>query len=205
MYFLAPGWDAALFTFFNSARNPLFDALMPIVSMSSLLWIIAVLLLGITAWRGGKRRALEMLVLFGLALVLSDVCAQIIKEFSGRVRPLNFLPGTWYFEDDIWHQLPQDFVTDKVRGSSFLSAHASNSMAFALAAVLFWIRFRPWIFILFLLPLVVGFSRIYLGKHFPSDVLAGWFLGAALTLTAHAVWLAARNHLRRGPTEPVST
>ncbi len=47
--------------------------------------------------------------------------------------------------------------------------------------------------------ILVGISRVYLGVHWPSDVLAGWSLGAAWALT---VWIVARMMARRGQIEP---
>ncbi|HJK93094.1 MAG TPA: phosphatase PAP2 family protein [Polyangiaceae bacterium LLY-WYZ-15_(1-7)] len=90
------------------------------------------------------------------------------------------------------------------RGLSFPSGHSQSTMAFALALFLVVRRLEPgshaayrkhaWG--LFFLPLVVGWTRTYLGVHYPSDVLAGW--------TAAALWvLLVDLWYRRAPTGPV--
>ena len=77
------------------------------------------------------------------------------------------------------------------RGLSFPSGHSQGTMAFALGLVLvFWsLRFewRGRMLAILALPLVVGWTRTYLGVHYPSDVLAGWCL-ATVWVTACYTW-----------------
>ncbi len=64
-------------------------------------------------------------------------------------------------------------------GRSFPSGHVIDTMSIAMLTVLFYPR-RGWL--AFLVPLVVGYSRIYVGSHWPSDVIASLFIGAGATL-----------------------
>ena len=79
----------------------------------------------------------------------------------------------------------------KEEGSSYPSAHAANAMA--AFVILAWLlpRSRR---LVWTIPLVIGYSRVYLGKHYPTDVLMGWLVGLA---AAMVVWLAWRGMARR--------
>ena len=89
---------------------------------------------------------------------------------------------------------------------SFPSSHAMMSAVvyLTLGALLSRTQARPAmrVYILscaVLLALIVGISRIYLGVHWPTDVLAGWAVGACWALGS---WLVALWMQRRGPVEP---
>jgi len=77
-------------------------------------------------------------------------------------------------------------LVEHARGLSFPSGHSQSTMAFALACFLLVFSARPrwrrWAGLLFILPLVVGWTRTYLGVHYPTDVLAGWCLAAVWVL-----------------------
>ena len=106
---------------------------------------------------------LQMLVGVGGAVLLN----MLVKGFFARQRP------------DLWERL----VTET--SYSFPSGHSMASAALALSVVLItWnTRFRWWVVAAASLYVVtIGFTRLYLGVHYPTDVLAGWSLGAAWVL-----------------------
>jgi undecaprenyl-diphosphatase len=106
----------------------------------------------------------KILVVTGVAVGLADTLAyRVVKSLINRLRPF---------------QNPQimDWVqkVGEAHGQSFPSNHAAN--VFAAAAVLNW--FWPGKGkILYILALIVGLSRVALGVHYPTDVLAGMILG----------------------------
>jgi undecaprenyl-diphosphatase len=109
------------------------------------------------------RRASRLAV---AALVLSHLVVQLIKRTAGRGRPSSHRAGAALVSE------PDRF--------SFPSGHATAAMAVALAyAVVFPLWGPP----LLLLALAVGFSRVRLAVHYPSDVLAGQLIAAG-TLAA---------------------
>lgn len=195
MEFATPAWDLALFRLVNEGlHSPLLDWPMRLASSPALLW--GVVLLGLFAGlrRHGRAAQLGGTLVIVLALGVADGGTNLLKDAHGRIRPLNALPEVHFVEDGQWQQRPADFTRTKPHGNSYPSAHAANSMAAAVVIAFLWRGTRRYVW---LLPLVTGFSRIYLGKHYPVDVLMGWTFGLGAACLVLALTLLLRPDLHR--------
>ena len=168
--------DIALLLHINREwRNAFFDSVMPHISYDALLWgVIITLLLLWALRRTGNMRGLALAAAISLvALGITDGSSTLMKKTTCRNRPYNALPGIHYYTKE-WCATPPDFVPKPKGNYSFYSGHAVNSMV---VASIMTSVFPPAAPIAYALIFSVGYSRVYLGKHYPSDVLGGWLAG----------------------------
>jgi membrane-associated phospholipid phosphatase len=171
------GWlqscDVSLFRFINaSLGNSLFDKLMPFVSDSPLFTCLFLALAIFLVCKGGARgRVCALMLLLSLCLG-NGLVTDPIKHAVGRLRPFQALP---------------DVILRIGQGSSFSmpSSHAANWFS---ATLVLLVYYRRSVRVMLPLACLVGFSRIYNGVHYPSDVLAGAILGAGYSAAVIAMF-----------------
>ena len=167
--------DRSLFLLFNKTlSNPLFDAFFPYITERQN-WYIPILA-AITVFLVKARDRKKAGIVIGLAIltiaITNPLCISILKPLFHRLRPCH--PS--YFQDNKHLFLAgSHFLLGTKISPSFPSAHAMNSFAQAMHLALWYPKRRVWFFTMASL---VAFSRIYVGVHYPFDVLLGSMLGA---------------------------
>jgi 4-amino-4-deoxy-L-arabinose transferase-like glycosyltransferase/membrane-associated phospholipid phosphatase len=170
--------DAAFLLINGSLHTPALDSIFRIISDKDTYLLPFIIVGAMLLLRGSWETRLRV-VAFGLAIAAADMIGISFKELIQRERPF------YHFGvEGIVREI--DGLGARGNSSSFPSNHALNSMTMGLFAWL-WLRDRgaKWAVAVFLLPILVCFSRIYGGAHFPSDVLVGAALGAGIAV---AVW-----------------
>ena len=114
-------------------------------------------------WKSGV-----LLLLFLIVLVtFSDQFTNFIKNTFERLRPCN--------TEGVIEQIRN--FNYKPSSYSFYSGHAASSMTFSFFVILLLKSHFKYIWVLLLFPLLFGYSRIYLGVHYPLDIVSGYFAG----------------------------
>ena len=162
--------DTKIFLFLNSLHHPALDPIMLFVSDSHIpiaLIIFAFLFYG---YRKIKKKIFLAFVFILLAVGLSDsISSRIFKPTFERLRPCK--------QEALKSQV--HLAGKKCWGGKygFISSHAANSFAMALFIFLLFGGFNKTWGMLLPYALLVSYSRIYLGKHFPGDLIVGALLG----------------------------
>ena len=174
--------DKLVFSFVHTTlRSPLLDFLMPFISNK---WYWAVPITGVLLYAFAKDKRGGWLLLFsGIFLIfLVDASATALKGQVLRPRPL---------------QNPSliSMLVERPASSSFPSNHAANSFALATLLGIYYPRIAG---IFFAAATLVGFSRVYLGTHYPLDILAGALLGTLIGLLVAMITQGLRVRMNKG-------
>jgi undecaprenyl-diphosphatase len=189
-----------LFLINHTWAHPALDRLMAVMSSFDFWWPFLVAV-GVVAALFGGFRMRAMLLTAGLAIAMTDaVAVRMLKDAVGRPRPHEVLEGVHTLDLALARPrflalampLREDYSVARIRpqrGNSFPSAHAANNFAVAAVCAAF---FRRWGWLLFVPAMLVAYSRVYVGSHWPLDVLVSSLLGLGIGLlvvaAVEALW-----------------
>lgn len=172
-------FDKKLLLFLNGLHTPWNDGIMMALT-EGIYWLpLFLLVIGAIIYRY-KLDALVVISYIIIVIILTDqVSSSILKPWIGRLRPSHD-PEL----KDIVH------IVNGYRGGlySFVSSHAANS--FGVATLLFLaVKNRiSWIWVMFIWASIFAYTRIYLGVHYPLDIICGALLGALIAYLL--IWLS---------------
>ncbi len=157
---LINNFDKKFFYFVNSSlKNKVFDTMMPLITRLG--EDLVIILIGISFFILGKKKGKITSVLIITALFLARLSVLVLKRITHRPRPFlvyenAHLIGTAFF-------------------SSFPSGHTTLATA---VCIILCFKYKRFSLIFIILALLVGISRLYVGQHYPTDILAGFVLGS---------------------------
>lgn len=189
--------DKTLLMVFNGSHCPFVDRL-AVTLTCGYMWIplyIALLLLVIN----NHKTVAQISLVIGMALlaiVLSEGMADlIVKPLVARLRPIH---------DTLMQDSVQVVNNYRAEGYSFFSAHASNTMA---VAVFFSLLVKDRLFACTLITwaLINCWTRLYLGVHYPSDIIVGVMWGSVSGLFAYTIFNKVKDTRRLSVSDNAAT
>jgi undecaprenyl-diphosphatase len=183
-------YDKELLRFLNGFHSPVLDTVM-ITMTETIAWLPLYIFMAYIVIKDFKTESWIVFLGVAITLVLADqITSSIMKPFFERLRPSRepSLEGLIHF-------------VDGYRGGQFgfASSHAANTFGAATFYFLIFRNIRSWIGWLFLWASFVSYTRIYLGVHYPGDIIVGALVGAACGWAGYwfFLWVRAWNERRR--------
>lgn len=169
---LLNAWDTKLFLLINGFHSSSFDGIMFLMS-DTIIWIPLYLSVLFIAFKHWKKEGVWVALALILCCVIADqVASGVIKDLVKRPRPSHaeHLKGLIHFVNDY-----------KGGRYGFVSSHAANTIGFALLTSLLFQK-KVYTYLIISWAVVVAYSRIYLGVHYPLDILGGEVVGVLAAL-----------------------
>ncbi len=173
-------WDRELLIWLNALGIEQFDGfwifVTKIESWIPLYILFFILFMRYHGWKKGLFLSGVVILTFFITLLFTD----ITKSFVARLRPSNAA-----------HLSGLIRVLQEPHGFSFFSGHASSSFAITTFIFLSLRKFSKWIVLAYLWPLLFMLSRIYVGVHYPSDIVVGAMVGMIIGIVFYRISIRA--------------
>lgn len=182
--------DKQFLLFFNGYHVPWLDPIMLFIT-GTFVWLPLYLFLIYLMVKDYKKEAWIPVIGVAVTILLADqITASLMKPYFARLRPSQepTLVGLVH-------------LVNGYKGGmyGFASSHAANTFG---TATFFWLLFgekRKWILFLFFWAATMTYTRLYLGVHYPGDILVGGLVGVFSGIAGHRVfvWLRKRRDAQR--------
>ena len=175
--------DTEIFLHLNSYHNDYWDTIMLMVTRKEI-WLpfFAVILFFI--FKNYRSKSLLILIFVAVTILLSDQLSVFLKETIQRLRPVH--------DPRIQHLVHNVFRKGGLYG--FVSSHATNTFSiFFFTSRLF--KNRGYTLLLLFWAALVSYSRIYLGVHYPGDILGGILLGWLIAFVVYKIFIFLEVHI----------
>ena len=174
---LLTGLDRSLFILLNhDLRHDWLDWGIPFLAGSKWVLVPGFVLAAWLLYKGGSKTRFAILLILVAVAVGDAVNTNLLKPFFQRPRPFSSLEQIFVFKGQVWTTATAWFKDQKTL--SFPSNHAVNTVAAATVLIRYHRRWWPfWLG----LALLVCYSRVYMGVHYPGDVAAGALVGMGIS------------------------
>jgi membrane-associated phospholipid phosphatase len=169
--------DKALFKIINGQlTNPFFDWIMPWLRNSDM-WMPLYLFLVLFILINFKKQGFWIIAFAIITITITDgISSKILKPYFNRLRPCN---------DPDMASMVRFLLSYRPGNGSFTSSHATNHFGIAMFLYMALKKYfnksvRSWMLLLFVWAFFISYAQVYVGVHYPGDVIAGGILGCLL-------------------------